>query len=49
MIENIIDNREEGKTTLRQTQLVQLKILKYVHNICEKNNINYWLDGGTLC
>ena len=48
MIENIIDNREEGKTTLRQTQLVQLKILKYVHNICEKNNINYWLDGGTL-
>ncbi len=27
---------------------VQLNILKDVHNFCIENNINYWLDSGTL-
>lgn len=42
------DNRNKVKGTLRQTQLVQLRMLRYVDKICKENGINYWLDGGTL-
>lgn len=44
------DNRLENleKSTLRQAQLVTLRLLKIVDYICKKNGINYWLDGGTL-
>ena len=34
--------------TLRQAQLVMLHSLKIIDDICRKNNIEYWLDGGTL-
>jgi lipopolysaccharide cholinephosphotransferase len=34
--------------TLRKAQLVQLEILKEFKRICDKNNINYFLDSGTL-
>lgn len=44
----IVDNRESGDTVLRQTQLVELKMLKQFHNICQKHRLNYWLDSGTL-
>ena len=27
---------------------IQIKILNYVTEFCEKNSINYWLDSGTL-
>lgn len=33
---------------LRSCQLKQLSILEEVAEICNKHNINYWLDGGTL-
>ncbi|MEW8992868.1 phosphorylcholine transferase LicD [Clostridium sp.] len=33
---------------LRSAQLVMLKILDEVKRICEKNQIEYWLDSGTL-
>ena len=33
---------------LRKVQLLQLKILKEVHRICEKHSIKYFLIGGTL-
>lgn len=38
----------EGESVLRQSQLVMLRILKIVNYICEKHDIKYWLDGGTL-
>lgn len=34
--------------TLRRVQLVQLEIAKEVKRVCEKNNIEYFMDGGTL-
>ena len=41
------DNRTSGKTDLRQAQLVMLKILRVVDDICRRHGIHYWLDGGT--
>lgn len=32
---------------LRDLQLIELEILKEVHRICKKNNIEYFLDSGT--
>jgi lipopolysaccharide cholinephosphotransferase len=34
--------------SLREAQLVMLQILKEVHKICEKHEIQYFLTGGTL-
>lgn len=36
------------KETLRKVQLVQLEILKEVDRVCKENDIEYWLDSGTL-
>lgn len=33
---------------LRACQLKQLAILEEIDKICKRNNIEYWLDGGTL-
>lgn len=33
---------------LRQHQLRMLEMLKYIDEICKKNNIKYWLSSGTL-
>ena len=33
---------------LRKVQLTELKILEKIDEICKKNNINYFLIGGTL-
>ena len=33
---------------LRACQLKQLAILEAIHAICQRHNIPYWLDGGTL-
>jgi phosphorylcholine metabolism protein LicD len=42
------DRREEGKTDIEQTRIVLLRMLKIFNQICEENDINYWLDYGTL-
>lgn len=44
------DERQKhlGETTLRQAQLVMLRILKVVDYICRKHRISYWLCSGTL-
>lgn len=39
---------ENYKATLRKVQLVQLEILKEIDAVCKKNNIQYFLDSGTL-
>lgn len=35
-------------TELRKAQLVMKDILDFVVKICEENNLEYWLDCGTL-
>jgi len=37
-----------NKEILRKVQLVQLEIAKEIKRVCENNNINYFLDSGTL-
>lgn len=34
--------------TLRKVQLAQLEIAKEIKRVCDKNNIKYFLDSGTL-
>jgi lipopolysaccharide cholinephosphotransferase len=38
----------KNNTTLHLAQMTMLDILKAVHQICEDNDIRYWLDAGTL-
>lgn len=38
----------EKNTSIRDVQLVALNLLKIVDKICRNNNIEYFLDGGTL-
>ena len=45
---SIPDNRLTGDTPLRQIQLIMLRLLKIFDDICKKNNLRYWLIGGTL-
>ena len=33
---------------LKEAQTIMLSILNEIHQICQKHNIAYWLDGGTL-
>ena len=42
------DEREKGETTLRQCQLVMLRMLKILDYLCRKHKIDYFLTGGTL-
>lgn len=42
------DIRERGETPLRQSQLVMLRMLKILDYLCTKNNIKYFLVGGSL-
>ncbi len=35
-------------TILRRVQMEQLEILKEIKRVCQENNINYFLDSGTL-
>lgn len=45
-IDNIISRKDIDE--LRKLQLSTLEILIIIDDICKKNNISYWLDGGTL-
>lgn len=42
------DNRTTGETTLRQAQLVMLRMLKIIDYICIQHGLEYWLCSGTL-
>jgi lipopolysaccharide cholinephosphotransferase len=42
------DEREKGETTLRQCQLVMLRMLKIFDYLCKKHQIEYFLTGGSL-
>ena len=33
---------------LRQIQLLELEIIKSIHNICQENKITYYIQGGTM-
>lgn len=44
----IPDRRDEGDTTLRKVQLVQIRLLQYADAVCRKHHLKYWLDFGTL-
>lgn len=35
-------------SNLRRAQLRMLEMLKFIDELCSKNGIEYWLDGGTL-
>lgn len=43
-----IDRRNEGKTTDRQCQLVQLYIMDVIDEICAEYGLRYYLDFGSL-
>ena len=49
-INNCIDVTKVPKATglLRQLQVADTLALKIFHKFCEKNNLTYWLDYGTL-
>ena len=42
------DRRNEGDTSLRQCQLVQLHLLHVFDRVCRENGLRYLLEGGTL-
>lgn len=48
MEHSIEDRRLEGDTLLRQCQLTQLYLLEVFADICDKHNLRYFLDAGTL-
>lgn len=42
------DERLTGETDLRNAQLVMLRMLKVFDHLCRENNVEYWIDFGTL-
>lgn len=44
----ILEEREKYENNIVGLQFVALEILKEFDKICRKNNIEYWLDAGTL-
>lgn len=42
------DKRHTGETKLRQAQLVMLRMLRIIDDICKKHGLSYWLCSGTL-
>ncbi|WP_040213672.1 LicD family protein [Clostridium polynesiense] len=44
------DKRYENtnESLVRQAQLITLRILKIVDKVCRENDIDYWIEGGTL-
>lgn len=48
MDRKVVDRRMEGATALRQCQLTQLYLLEVFADICDRHNLRYFLDAGTL-
>jgi lipopolysaccharide cholinephosphotransferase len=46
-MEDLSHYNPEG-SVMRRAQMRMLEILRIFHGICERHNINYWLDWGTL-
>jgi phosphorylcholine metabolism protein LicD len=42
------DRREAGETTLRQCQLVLIRMLNILDHICRRHGLSYWMTAGTL-
>jgi lipopolysaccharide cholinephosphotransferase len=42
------DNRLGGGSPVEQARIVMIKLLDTFVHICEENNLQYWLEGGTL-
>lgn len=42
------DKRLNDKTDLKRAQLVMLRMLNILDYLCRENNVEYWLDFGTL-
>ena len=42
------DRRKIGKSLIKKIQIVELRILKIFDDICQRNNLNYFLLAGTL-
>lgn len=46
---NYLDNKNDYEDLgLRDAQLIMVKILEEVHNLCERHGLKYFLDAGTL-
>ena len=43
-----LHSKFEVKGTLRDIQLLYLELLRFIDNVCNKYDINYWLSDGTL-
>ena len=48
MNKDLYNAEEYAELGLKEAQKLMVKILKEVHRICEKHNIKYFLDAGTL-
>jgi lipopolysaccharide cholinephosphotransferase len=53
MLDQVTNNKLRARfnpdgSELRNIQLRELEILKYIDRVCKKYNINYWLSSGTL-
>ena len=42
------DKRDLEKTNVRKCHSVMFRILRYLDYLCRKNNLRYWICGGTL-
>jgi len=42
------DRRELEKTNVKKCHSAMFRILKYLDYLCKKNNLRYWICGGTL-
>ena len=43
-----MESEFKQELTLQEIQSIEFHIMKYIHKICEENNLTYYLYGGTL-
>lgn len=46
--DEILTSEFEVSDTLRNVQLLNLELLRFIDNVCNKHDIDYWITGGTL-
>jgi lipopolysaccharide cholinephosphotransferase len=42
------DQREQGETDLQSCQIIMLRMLRILDDLCRRHGLTYWLGGGTL-